>query len=80
MTDTTPTPESGYIRRSLGTRIAAELDARGARNELYWHTDTENGALVYVITPGKMWAPPKPPTLRLTPGETAEWLDIPVQT
>lgn len=67
---------SERTREALGTRLARELDARGERNELYWQTEVDAGRLVYVISPGKMWAEPKPPTLRMTPGETAEWLDL----
>lgn len=77
---TSPDTTSGYTRRSLGFRLAHELEERAGRGELVWHTTVDAGRIVYVVTPGKMWAEPKPPTLRMTPGECADWLNIPTQT
>jgi len=68
---------SGVTRQSLGRRLAVILDAKAAAGEITWET-TESGVLRYVITPGRMWADPKPPTLTMSPGETADWLGIPV--
>ena len=69
--------DSGYIRVSLGRRLAAELDAKAERGEIVWRLDTSGDALRYVIDSGPAWAVPMP-TLRLTPGEAAEWCGIEV--
>lgn len=71
-------PTTELTRRSLGRRLAHELDARAGRGDLTYDVQTDAGRLVYVITPGPAWADPKPPTLRLTPGETADWLGLPI--
>lgn len=68
---------SGYTRVSLGRRIADALDGQAASGFLTWEVETSD-RIRYAVTPGAAWADPKPPTLRMTPGETAEWLGIPI--
>lgn len=77
---TSPETTSEHTRRSLGFRLARELDARGERHELYWHMTVDAGRLLYIISLGRRWADPTTPVLRMTPGECADWLNIPVQT
>lgn len=69
--------DASYTRVSLGRRLADELDKRAARGDLTWSTETTD-RLLYVVTPGAAWADPKPATLRMTPGEAADWLGIPI--
>ena len=69
--------ESGYVRFGLNTRIRLELNRRASNHELNWELAAQDdGRLLYVVHPGDAWAEPRPPTLRMTAGEAADWLNI----
>ncbi len=64
-----------YARKGLNTRIADALDAKVSAGEITYEIVITDH-IGYQVTPGPMWADPKPPTLNMTPGETAEWLGL----